>query len=64
VQSNGCAWDWNGDTEKPTLTPSFVTDGCHCFIRDGKIEFLRDCSHALAGQTVGMVELDDPKEPL
>lgn len=25
---------------------------CHVFIRDGQIEFLGDCTHALAGQTV------------
>ena len=30
---------------------------CHSFVRDGKIEFLSDCTHALAGQTV-------PLEPL
>lgn len=25
---------------------------CHSFITDGRIEFLHDCTHALAGQTV------------
>lgn len=25
---------------------------CHSFIRGGRIEFLADCSHALAGKTV------------
>lgn len=25
---------------------------CHSFIRDGKIQFLSDCSHEFAGQTV------------
>lgn len=25
---------------------------CHSFITDGKIRFLNDCTHALAGQTV------------
>lgn len=25
---------------------------CHSFIRDGQIEFLNDCTHALAGKTV------------
>ena len=25
---------------------------CHSFVRDGRIEFLSDCTHALAGQTV------------
>lgn len=33
-----------------------VTPRCHTFIRDGKIEFLGDCEHALAGQTVPMIE--------
>jgi hypothetical protein len=27
---------------------------CHSFIRDGKIQFLGDCTHSLAGQTVPM----------
>lgn len=27
---------------------------CHSFITDGKIQFLNDCTHALAGQTVAL----------
>ena len=27
---------------------------CHSFITDGKIQFLNDCSHELAGQTVDL----------
>ena len=27
---------------------------CHCFVREGGIQFLPDCAHALAGQTVPM----------
>ncbi|WP_072379790.1 DUF6527 family protein [Novosphingobium sp. NDB2Meth1] len=30
---------------------------CHCYVRSGKIEFLADCSHELAGQIVDMVPL-------
>jgi len=30
---------------------------CHSWVRDGKIEFLPDCSHALAGQTVDLPEV-------
>jgi len=51
------AWSWNGDAEKPTLHPSVLSTGqkrCHCFVRDGKIEFLNDCTHDLKGQTVGI----------
>jgi hypothetical protein len=35
---------------------------CHSFIREGKIQFLGDCTHALAGQTVDMVPFPD-KDP-
>lgn len=31
---------------------------CHSFIRDGRIEFLNDCTHALAGQTVDLPPVD------
>lgn len=29
---------------------------CHSYVTDGRIQFLNDCSHALAGQTVEMLE--------
>lgn len=29
---------------------------CHSFVTDGRIEFLNDCTHALAGQTVDLPE--------
>lgn len=31
---------------------------CHSYIKDGQIEYLPDCTHALAGQTVPMVPFD------
>jgi hypothetical protein len=56
-------WTWNGDVDKPTLSPSLLVtyqdlsgegqhERCHSFVRDGNIEFLGDCTHALAGKTV------------
>jgi hypothetical protein len=30
---------------------------CHSFVTDGKIQFLGDCTHALAGQTVELPDL-------
>ena len=27
---------------------------CHTFVTDGRIQFLGDCTHALAGQTVDL----------
>lgn len=55
---NGSGWQWNGSMEKPTFTPSLLCNKdlphyrCHSFVRDGKIEFLSDCYHDLAGKTV------------
>lgn len=63
-------WEFNGNEERPTLHPSVLVtyngadagvDGapparCHSFVRKGRIEFLGDCSHALAGQTVDLPE--------
>lgn len=34
--------------------PPRVPTRCHLFLRAGRIEFLSDCSHALAGQTVDL----------
>jgi hypothetical protein len=31
---------------------------CHSFITDGKIQFLSDCTHPLAGQTVELLDVD------
>ncbi len=57
-------WSWNGNLETPTFTPSIlVFEGhnhprCHSYVRDGMIEFLADCGHKLAGQTVPLPEDD------
>lgn len=60
-------WDWNGSFTSPTLSPSVLVTGhvggrevrCHSYIRDGKIQFLGDCSHELAGKTVELLEDED-----
>lgn len=31
---------------------------CHSFITDGHIQFLGDCTHALAGQTIDIPDFD------
>lgn len=31
---------------------------CHSFVRDGRIQYLGDCTHALAGQTVDLPEME------
>ncbi|WP_239715221.1 DUF6527 family protein [Paenibacillus sp. 19GGS1-52] len=50
-------WQFNGDMERPTFSPSLIVGAgteevCHSFIVDGKIQFLSDCYHDLAGMTV------------
>lgn len=56
-------WDWNGRTDEGfTISPSLLSYGrrtCHSFIRDGRWQFLADCQHDLAGQTVPMVPVPD-----
>lgn len=66
-------WTWNGDLDRPTLSPSILCRGykfaskddntqvayvCHSFVRDGMIQFLADCTHELAGQTVPLPEVE------
>ena len=61
-------WQWNGNVDKPTVTPSLhIFDNertrCHLFITDGNLRFLNDCDHELKGQVVPMLEWeDDAKE--
>jgi len=39
--------------------PSESCEGiCHSFIKDGRIEFLNDCTHHLKGQTVDLPVFD------
>jgi hypothetical protein len=68
--SVGAQWGWNGSLDKPTFTPSILVkanytspnrldDICHSFVTDGKIHFLGDCTHQLAGQTVDLPDLED-----
>lgn len=42
-----------GEPEAP-----FRCGRCHSFVTDGRIQFLGDCTHALAGQTVDLPEWD------
>jgi hypothetical protein len=53
-------WTWNGDRDKPTISPSVLawsdTFRCHSFVRDGRIQFLSDCTHSMKRQTVDLPE--------
>lgn len=66
-------WTWNGSVESPTVKPSVLTRGggrlcrdgkyieevCHSFINDGKVQFLDDCTHEFAGQTLDLLDVGD-----
>ena len=50
-------WSWNGSLDNPTFKPSLLVnpdgqDRCHLWVTDGKVIFLPDSYHALAGKTV------------
>lgn len=47
-----CTWDKKEQDEFADLKCSI----CHSFVTDGRIQFLSDCTHALAGQTVDLPE--------
>lgn len=48
----GCWCEY--DKAHPDDKSGFTCRQCHSFVRDGRIEFLSDCSHALAGKTVDL----------
>lgn len=58
------SWEWNGSVDSPTISPSLLifkdvpAQRCHSFIKDGRIQFLDDCFHALKGQTVDIPDYD------
>lgn len=61
-------WTFDGNEQRPTFSPSMLvyenpnanppSPRCHSFVRDGRIEFLSDCTHAMAGKTVDLPEID------
>lgn len=75
---SGQIWQFNGDFERPTVRASVLTrqyrfnpatgrhdlevNRCHSFITDGMIQFLSDCQHELAGQTVELPDYGQEAE--
>lgn len=63
VKGKGDVWDFNHDYQNPTFSPSLLTrkntpQQCHLYMKNGKIEFLSDCCHALAGETVDVPDVE------
>jgi hypothetical protein len=64
--NNKAIWQFNDDMDKPTFSPSLLIHHgagivCHSFIREGKIEYLSDCTHKFAGQTIEMEDYETEK---
>lgn len=61
---HGVTADWNFDwnAESPTFRPSVKVEWenniCHSYVTAGRIEFLSDCTHAMAGSTVELPQWD------
>lgn len=71
----GVKWTFNGDMERPTFGPSMhISYGgftspegkqiprktsCHYYLSNGALQFLSDCEHALAGQTVPLPDFPE-----
>lgn len=59
-ESAGCWCKFNAEAVAKGEEPSgFECRRCHTFIRGGMVEFLGDCSHALAGQTLPLPTLPE-----
>lgn len=67
VCNDNSQWQFNGNIESPSFTPSLLNrmeikneqtgkleekERCHLFVTNGKIIYCGDCSHELSGQTV------------
>ena len=48
---------WNGEWERGADGKP-LPNVCHSFVTDGRIQFLTDSNHALAGQTVDLPEVE------
>ncbi|MCK9544275.1 MAG: DUF6527 family protein [Novosphingobium sp.] len=63
-------WLWNNNIESPTVTPSIVLNAqdlkqrCHLQIINGRLRYLSDSYHYLAGITISMVDLEEIEEKL
>lgn len=56
-QGGDCWCTYN--KKHPDKPASFTCGVCHSFVTDGKIQYLGDCTHALAGQTVELPEVKE-----
>ena len=62
-RQNGPEWEFDGNEEAPTLSPSLLSrcrgGVCHSFVRNGEFQFLSDCTHEHAGKSIPLAPLPD-----
>ena len=68
----GPTWVWNHNRERPSISPSvmvrrtigeeYIETVCHCYVTDGIIQFLDDCTHSLKGQNVPIPDFPEYHE--
>jgi hypothetical protein len=63
LRGEGGHHSWNGDYDSPTVSPSLVQNFvpgtmCHSYIKNGHIQYLSDCTHALAGKTIELPDIE------
>jgi hypothetical protein len=63
-------WTFNNNFDAPTVAPSIIlspqdlSSRCHLRIVSGKIEYLTDSFHFLAGIIIDMIDLEEMEEKL
>jgi hypothetical protein len=60
-------WTFNGDVNLPTFDPSLIVtskERCHSVVTNGTISFLEDSSHAMAGKTVDLPDIEVEQQKL
>lgn len=63
LRKDGGHHEFNMDLNKPTVSPSLLQNftlgkTCHSFMKNGMIQYLGDCHHHLAGQTIELPEIN------
>ncbi|MEO7016286.1 MAG: hypothetical protein ABI067_07055 [Leifsonia sp.] len=50
--------DPNYEEDEALVKAGLGSRNCHSFITDGKIKYLSDCNHHLAGQTIDLPKIE------
>lgn len=58
IQNNSKGDCWCDYKERTGKDAPFECLRCHSYVTDGRIRFLNDCSHELAGQTIELPEIE------